>query len=236
MLLYYWEAMRQTRKREHEKLDEVNLDRVIGLLEGEQPITKKVACEMLNISYNTTRLGSIIAEHKDIMEYRATRKAQNRGRKATDLEKRDAIERYLDGQTVSEIAKGMFRSTTFVRNLIDSIGVPQKITKSEKSVYAWKTPILPEQCVAEEFEVGERVWSARDNALAIIKKKAPNTKTTTYTEKYGVNCYQIFVITLTNFDTKYFGFQKIGGHWSHALAYDLGSLRHLKEYGIDIYK
>ena len=131
MLLYYWEAMRQTRKREHEKLDEANLDRVIGLLEGEQQITKKVACEMLNISYNTTRLGSIIAEHKDIMEYRATRKAQYRGRKATDLEKRDAIERYLNGQTVSEIAKGMFRSTTFIRNLIDNIGVPQKITKSE---------------------------------------------------------------------------------------------------------
>ena len=48
--------------------------------------------------------------------------------------------------------------------------------------------------------------------------------------------YQIFVITMTDFDTKYFGFQKIGGFWSHALAYDLGSLRHLKEYGIDIYK
>ena len=84
---------------------------------------------MLNISYNTTRLGSIIAEHKDILEYRATRKAQNRGKKATDLEKRDAIERYLDGQTVSEIAKGMFRSTTFVRNLVDNIGVPQKTAK-----------------------------------------------------------------------------------------------------------
>ena len=95
MLLYYWEAMRQTRKREHEKLDEANLDRVIEMLEGDEPITKKVACEMLNISYNTTRLGSIIAEHKDIMEYRATRKAQNRGRKATDLEKRDAKESCL---------------------------------------------------------------------------------------------------------------------------------------------
>ena len=115
--------MKQTRKREHEKLDETNLNRVIELLEGEQPITKKVACEMLNISYNTTRLGNLIAEHKDIMEYRATRKAQNRGKRATDLEKRDAIERYLDGQTVSEIAKGMYRSSTFVRNLIDNIGV-----------------------------------------------------------------------------------------------------------------
>ena len=227
--------MRQTRKRDHEKLDEANLNRVIELLEGEKPITKKVACEMLNISYNTTRLGSIIAEHKDILEYRATRKAQNRGKKATDLEKRDAIERYLDGQTVSEIAKGMFRSTTFVRNLIDNIGVPQKLPKSELSVYRHRTPMLPERCVAEEFNIDERVWSARYNTIAIVKKER-TTDPTNYVEKYGAKCYNIFVITMTDFDTKYFGWQKIGGFWSSALAYDLGSLRHLKEYGIDIYK
>lgn len=227
--------MRQTRKRDHEKLDEANLNRVIELLEGEKPITKKVACEMLNISYNTTRLGSIIAEHKDILEYRATRKAQNRGKKATDLEKRDAIERYLDGQTVSEIAKGMFRSTTFVRNLVDNIGVPQKLPKSELSVYRHRTPMLPERCVAEEFDIDERVWSARYNTIAIVKKER-TTDPTNYVEKYGAKCYNIFVITMTDFDTKYFGWQKIGGFWSSALAYDLGSLRHLKEYGIDIYK
>ena len=227
--------MRQTRKREHEKLDEANLNRVIELLEGEQPITKKVACEMLNISYNTTRLGSIIAEHKDIIEYRATRKAQNRGKKATDLEKRDAIERYLDGQTVSEIAKGLFRSTTFVRNLIDSIGVPQKLPKTELSVYRHRTPMLPERCVAEEFNIGERVWAAKYNTIAIIKKHC-TAHATNYKEIYDSNMYQIFVITMTDFDTKYFGYQKIGGFWSHALAYDLGSLRRLKEYGIDIYK
>ena len=227
--------MKQTRKREHEKLDETNLNRVIELLEGEQPITKKVACEMLNISYNTTRLGNLIAEHKDIMEYRATRKAQNRGKRATDLEKRDAIERYLDGQTVSEIAKGMFRSSTFVRNLIDNIGVPQKLPKSELSSYRYRTPMLPETCVAEEFNIDERVWSARYNTIAIIKNER-TTDPTNYVEKYGAKCYNIYVITMTDFDTKYFGWQKIGGFWSSALAYDLGSLRHLKEYGIDIYK
>lgn len=227
--------MKQTRKREHEKLDETNLNRVIELLEGEQPITKKVACEMLNISYNTTRLGNLIAEHKDIMEYRATRKAQNRGKRATDLEKRDAIERYLDGQTVSEIAKGMYRSSTFVRNLIDNIGVPQKLPKSELSSYRYRTPMLPETCVAEEFNIDERVWSARYNTIAIIKNER-TTDPTNYVEKYGAKCYNIYVITMTDFDTKYFGWQKIGGFWSSALAYDLGSLRHLKEYGIDIYK
>ena len=237
--------MRQTRKRDHEKLDEANLNRVIELLEGEKPITKKVACEMLNISYNTTRLGSIIAEHKDIIEYRATRKAQNRGKRATDPEKKDAIERYLDGQAISEIAQGMYRSTTFIRNLIDNIGVPQKVAKSELSVYRNKTPMLPEQCVADSFEINERVWSARYNSIAIIKNELTleyqnsrkgYSNPTDYEKKYGAKYYNMFVITMTDFDTKYFGYQKIGGFWSGALAYDLGSLRHLKEYGIDIYK
>lgn len=237
--------MKQTRKRDYEKLDEANISRVITLLEDEKPITKKVACEMLNISYNTTRLGNIIAEHKDIIEYRATRKAQNRGKRATDLEKKDAIERYLDGQAISEIAQGMYRSTTFIRNLIDNIGVPQKVAKSELSVYRYKTPMLPEQCVADSFEFNERVWSARYNSIAIIKneltlayqqERAGYSNPIDYEEKYGAKYYNMFVITMTDFDTKYFGWQEIGGFWSGALAYDLGSLRHLKEYGIDIYK
>ena len=49
---------RGVRKRAHENLSEVNIRRVISALE--EGITKKSACEMLNISYNTTRLNRII--------------------------------------------------------------------------------------------------------------------------------------------------------------------------------
>jgi hypothetical protein len=95
--------------------------------------------------------------------------------------------------------------------------------------------MLPESCVAEEFDIDERVWAAKYNTIAIIKKNVI-AHGVNYKEIYDSKMYQIFVITMTDFDTKYFGYQKIGGFWSHALAYDLGSLRHLKEYGIDIYK
>ena len=95
--------------------------------------------------------------------------------------------------------------------------------------------MLPETCVAEEFEIDERVWAAKYNTIAIVKKHVI-AHGVNYEQKYNSKMYQIFVITMTDFDTKYFGWQKIGGFWSHALAYDLGSLRHLKEYGIDIYK
>ena len=220
------------RTKKHENLTQANINKVIELLnptDGSKPITKKEACAILNIAYNTTRLGSIIAEHKDIMEYRATRKAQNRGRKATDLEKRDAIERYLNGQTVSEIAKGMFRSTTFIRNLIDNIGVPQKITKSEKSVYAWRTPMLPEQCVAEEFEVGEKIWAVRENYPAIVQRELTTPE---QAEEKGFRVYLCYTIECTQEDLKdtYFPYLEFAGKYSCLAAYDMGSLRHLRKY------
>ena len=60
---------RGIKKQEHERLDDATLSRVVSLLEQDKPITKKVACEMLNISYNTTRLNRIIQEYKDRLEF-----------------------------------------------------------------------------------------------------------------------------------------------------------------------
>ena len=62
------------KKRDYEKLDDANIERVIAALNDPSPITKKSACEMLNISYNTTRLNNIIAEHEETIKYRELRK------------------------------------------------------------------------------------------------------------------------------------------------------------------
>ena len=64
------------RIKKHENLSEANISKVISLLEGEKPITKKEACGILNIAYNTTRLNKIITEHKETMDVRARRKSQ----------------------------------------------------------------------------------------------------------------------------------------------------------------
>ena len=76
------------RKKAGEKLDDATLTRVSELLNQDEPITKKQACEMLNISYNTTRLGKILDDFNETASYRETRKSQNRGKKATDMETR----------------------------------------------------------------------------------------------------------------------------------------------------
>ena len=65
------------RKKAGEKLDEATLDRVSALLNQDNPITKKEACEMLNISYNTTRLGKILDDFNEVSSYREIRKSQN---------------------------------------------------------------------------------------------------------------------------------------------------------------
>ena len=134
---------------------------------------------------------------------------------------------------VSEIAKSMYRSSTFVKNIISRAGVPEKRPATEKGSGA-KIGYLPDECVAESFEVGEKVWYARQDLPAIIKKVMPNTKQTNYIEKYGAECYHIYVIQETDFESSYFGFLEHAGYNAHAIAYDLGSLKHLQKYGAEV--
>lgn len=216
------------KQKKHEKLDEINITRVIEALESETPVTKKEACGMLNISYNTTRLTNIVQEFKEALQFRATRKALNKGKRATDLEIKAVIQHYLSGETISDIAKGLYRSSTFIKGVIERVGIPQKRPKTERQ----NTAYLPEECVSETFESGEKVWSARHDLPARIVKKLSGK--TNYNVKYGSDCYQLYIIELTNFESPYFGYIKEGGFNATALAYDIGKLSHLQKYGAEI--
>ena len=58
------------KSKSHEKLTDTNIANVVSLLEQDNPITKKEACSILNIRYNTTRLAKIIEEWRDTQEFR----------------------------------------------------------------------------------------------------------------------------------------------------------------------
>ncbi len=79
------------KKKEYEKLTPSNIQHVIELLSKERPITKKEACEILNISYNTTRLNKIIEEQNDSVAYNEKRRGMKKGNKAQPHEIREAI-------------------------------------------------------------------------------------------------------------------------------------------------
>jgi hypothetical protein len=227
------------KKKSHEKLTDTNIQHVIGLLETEKPISKKEACSILNISYNVNRLANIIEEYEDNLDYKNKRKAQNKGKPARPEEIVRVIEEYLDGDSIMEIGSRLYRSTSFIKGIINRVGVPQRASKEEMKR---GTPVLPEACIAEEFESGEIVWCPRYNAAAEVLQELTiqrqfehlgwrgyqnYAKCLDYEKVYGSKCYSIYVIKESELD-RVFGFN------SFQLAYDLGKLRHLEQYGIDV--
>ena len=227
--------VKRIKKKDYENLTDSNVQKVISLLNGKQPISKKEACSMLNIAYNTTRLQRIIDDYQDKIEYRELRKSQNRGRGATDAEIREAVERYLSGDSIAEIAAGLFRSSGFVRSLIERVGVPKVERESGVAV-------LPESCISESFSPGEIVWSAVYQKPARVEQELSvdyqaeraGFQDVNYEAKYGSKCYAIYVMEEVRDDTEKWANVEAGGYFAYSLAYDLGKLEHLKEYGVDL--
>ena len=213
------------RIKKHEKLTESNIQHVIDLLESEKPITKKEACSILNITYNTTRLNNLIEEHKETIRYRDLRKAQNKGKGVTEAEKKSIVTYYLEGANISDIAKALYRSPAFIKAVIERLGIPQKLANTDYE--GIRNAMLPEQCVSENFQEGERVWAVRKNCIATILREDTRMN---YEEKYGSKYYTLWVTEMAECESPYFGTINNAGHYSGSLAYDLGSLRHLEEY------
>lgn len=220
-------AKGRIKAKEHENLTEANIKKVIELLSAEKPISKKDACEILNISYNTTRLAKIIEEHKEGEAELQRRRAANRGKPASPYEIQAVIEGYLDGDSIADISKRIFRSPTFVKEVIEQVGVPQKVVGAD-----YRYPgIIPEQCAREEFEPGQIVWHARKHCMAIVMEQKHNVKHKEF------NYYQVYVIEPIEEISPYFPqYQGYGGYYDGAYAYDLGCLDHLKQYGVDVYR
>ena len=233
------------KSKSHEKLSFDNIERVISQLEKDSPITKKEACEMLNIRYNTTRLQKIIDDHNDTKAFKERRKAQNKGKAATEEEIKSVVQYYLDGYNVSEIANSIYRSPAFVKNIVERTGIPQKLPESDYE--GMRNAMLPEQCVAEEFDYNEKVWYPKKNKFAIIKEEITQkyqserpgytcygniTQCVNYEDRWGSKCYKVFI--LEPCDTSQTLFPWLDGEktgfWGLALAHDLGSLKHLQKY------
>jgi hypothetical protein len=180
----------RVKKKLHEKLSSANVSKVSGLLEPldstVKPITKKEACSILNITYNTTRLGRIISEHKEKIAFVEKQKKANRGKAASEMEISAAIMDSLTGIPVSDTATRLFRSPGFVKAITERIGVPHRPSNSEeRAKFGW----IPESCISYEFRVGEIVWSAKYHRAAFVKGEVEG-----YEYKYSIKCYQIYVV------------------------------------------
>jgi hypothetical protein len=193
-----------------EKLDDATMAKVVAALEAEKPITKKAACEMLNISYNVTRLGTLIEKYKERLAYIKRRKAENRGKPADAGELSFIISGYLEGATVDSLSQSTFRSPVFIKNLLEDNDVPIRGVGN-----TYFTPeLIPEGAMRQTFKDQEVVYSARYDSIARIEKEYDSPK-------YG----------------KYYRVWLLSEKWlqyAYQEAYELASLEHLRKLGVKI--
>lgn len=202
-------ATRRTKNGDEEKLDFDTLEKVIALLEQEKPITKKEACSILNITYNTTRLASLIEKHKEKKKRDAERRASLRGKPVTKDEVVYIITSYLEGDTVDSICKATFRGTQIVHGVLEEYNVPVRARSHDY----FNPKLLPEGCMRDRFEVGEIVYSSRYDCIASIEEEI---------KQKGQWIYRIWLKP------------EKWSQYAYQEACELGSLKHLIELGIKL--
>ena len=140
------------------------------------------------------------------------------------MEIKQVVNFYLDGSNVSDIAKSLYRSPAFIKAIIDRLGIPQKLSMTDYE--GRRNAMLPEQCVAEEFQIEEKIWAVRQNYPAIVQKHLGTNKET------GIHTYLVMTIECTQEDLKdtYFPHLPHAGKQYCLASYEMGSLRHLQKY------
>jgi hypothetical protein len=198
---------------EEELMTDANIAKVIKLLEPEQgakAITKKDACQILGMAYNTTRLGTIIEDWKKKQSRNAERRAEKRGKPVTNEERVYIISEYVAGETVDAISKATFRSSTFIKNILETNSVPIRVPGSSY----FKPELIPEGAVRDRFKVGEVVYSARYDSTARIDAES-------FSERPGW-IYRVWLLA---------------EKWqqnAYQEATELASLEHLRQLGVRI--
>lgn len=172
----------------------------------EQPkATKKAACEMLGITYNTKRLQELIERYETRTVAEAQARANKRKQQVTQAEVVSWITSYLNGESTAQIAEHAYRSEAVVKLHLEKNSAMLRQRTSDRLNPA----LLPEVCMADSFEPGQYVWSAAYNCVAIVVKEYKNA-------------YRIHV--LSN-DIQEFSYQP---------ASELGNLQHLADLGVNL--
>lgn len=200
-------ATRRTKNADNERLDDASIERVITLLEpkdGTKPGTKKDACAILGIAYNTTRLASLLEKYKERKEADAARRAEKRGKPATTAEIQFVVTSYLEGATVDHISTSLYRSASFVKAILEKYHVPIRQTG-----HSYFSPgLVPDEAMRAEFKVGDKVYSMRYDSLARVDGE------------FSKGVYRLFLLSEKQ------------NQFAYQPAEELASLKHLEEIGV----
>ena len=156
--------------KENDLLTDANIERIIAGFEATPKMTKKDACAIIGIAYNTTRLDGIIEKYLEKKARDASRRAALRGKPATSDEIIYVIQEYLEGSTVDAISKSTFRGPTFVKAILEKYDVPVRQTSHDY----FNPELIPDGATRERFAVGDIAYSARYDSIARVDTEQPH--------------------------------------------------------------
>jgi hypothetical protein len=168
--------------------------------------TKKGACEILGVSNNKT-METIITEYKEGKERDRQMRAKKRKTAVSKEELAMMITDYLQGASLEELSATYYRSKDYIKAKLEKAGA---LLRQNEKIDPLNPPMLPDQCMAEEFEIGEHVWSARYGCIARVDKL------------FKPEVYRIIAL---GENTREYAYQHVS---------ELGSLRHLKDLGVNV--
>lgn len=152
-----------------EDLSPANIQRALSSMEDGG--TKKSACEILGISYNTKRLQTIIDNYIEDVEREKRFKAKKRGKPIDGDELVSIIETYFNTGSIQETARSHYRGILLTKQALSEHGA---LLKAKATDY-FKPELLPDECVREDFQPGQLVWSSRYNTFAEVVKQYKNS-------------------------------------------------------------
>jgi hypothetical protein len=196
--------------KENDLLTDANIERVIAGLAATPRMTKKDACAVIGIAYNTTRLDSLIEKYLDKKARDTSRRAALRGKPATSDEIVYAIQEYLEGTTIDAISKATYRGPSFVKAILEKYSVPIRNTSTDY----FRPGLIPDAAVRERYAVGEVVYSARYDSCARID-------TEQHDPRYGW-IYRIWLLSDRWLQSAY------------QPAEELASLEHIRKLGVKV--
>jgi len=205
-----------TRKpKDEEKLDDNTLERVHSLLnplaQGVKPITKKEACEILNIAYNTVRLDKLLSTYLERQERHRKRKAELRGKPLSKDDCAYIIREYLlDGASIAAISDSTCHSASKIKSCLEDNGVPLRSAAYDY----FKPEAVPDMAMRDRFKLGEIVWSTQYETACRIEKEQQHPQ-------HGW-VYRVWLLS------------ERWKQYAYVPAYELASLEHLRTLGVRI--
>lgn len=196
--------------KENDLLTDANIERVIAGLAATPRMTKKDACAVIGIAYNTTRLDGLIEKYQEKKARDAARRAALRGKPATQDEIVYSVQEYLEGSTVDAISKATYRGPAFIKAILEKYDVPIRNTSTDY----FRPELIPDGAVRSRFAVGEVVYSARYDSTARID-----------TEQSDPRHGWVYRIWLLSDKWKQSAYQP---------AEELASLEHLRKLGVRV--